>query len=222
MNLKLKVVLIFFAYFFVMGVLFFWPAGTVYWPEAWAYLVFQLVASGYITSWLFKHDPKLLVDRLTKHIPVKGWDKLVVLGFIIAFIPMIIIPGLDYRHNWSVVPLWLETASFVLMALSYYVVFLVMKENTFLLRIVKVQKGHKVIATGPYSVVRHPMYASVGVFMLSWPLVLGSFYGLIPAFAMLVILLVRTKLEDDYLKKGLKGYRAYARKVKYRLLPGVW
>lgn len=222
MNLKLKVVLVFFAYFFVMGVLFFWPAGTVYWLEAWAYLVFQLVASVYIASWLFKHDPRLLEDRLTKHIPIKVWDKLVMLGVVLAFIPMIIIPGLDYRYNWSVVPLWVEIVCFVLMALSFYVVFLVMKENTFLLRIVTVQKGQKVITTGPYSVVRHPMYASVGVFMLSWPLVLGSFYGLVPAFVMLVILLVRTKLEDDCLKKELKGYKAYARMVKYRLLPGVW
>ena len=141
--------------------------------------------------------------------------------FAIVWIPL---PGLDYRYGWSNMPLILEISGFVALLPSLYIIARILQENTFLSPVVRIQKerGHKVIDTGPYKYVRHPMYA-VGVIMfIAWPLALGSWITLLLAPLWILIIVIRTYFEDKTLFKELDGYVDYTNRVKYRIIPGVW
>jgi protein-S-isoprenylcysteine O-methyltransferase Ste14 len=210
----------------VIGAVLFGTAGTFDWPEAWVYIVIQFSWSGALTLYLWNHDPVLLEDRLklTKK-SAKSWDKVLTLATTPVYIAYLIIPGLDaVRYRWSHVPVWVEIICFILVTGAFVWITWVMKENTYLSRFVEIQeeRGHKVITTGPYRFVRHPMYIGVSILMLLLPVALGSLYTLIPmAFAILFVI-VRTHLEDKTLRRELEGYEAYAQKTKYRLIPGMW
>ena len=206
----------------VMMAVLFWPAGTLYWVEAWVYIVLQLGYAILLTFYFLKHNPLLIEKRMEMKIPPKLWDKIVMVPFIASMIALLIVPGLDLRYNWSYVPVYVSVFGFIGFLLASYWIFLVMKENSFLLKTVEIQKGQKVVSTGPYSYVRHPMYASTILMVFSISLALGSVFGLIPAFLTSFFLLIRTKLEDDTLKKELKGYKLYCKKVRCRICRGVW
>ena len=155
----------------------------------------------------------------------KAWDKVILLISTIAFIPYLILPGLDgVRFQWSSVPLIVKAVGFIGIILSFMLVFWVMRENTFLSLIVEIQKerGHKVITTGPYQYVRHPMYFGVIVLFFSIPVALGSLWGLIPSGALTLLILIRTVLEDKTLREELEGYNSYTEKVRYKIIPGIW
>ncbi|MCW3976031.1 MAG: isoprenylcysteine carboxylmethyltransferase family protein [Candidatus Bathyarchaeota archaeon] len=217
-NIIIKLVL----FIFVMLALLFFPAGTFNWPEAWLYLVINFCYFIPTLLYLKKYSPEL-IKRRSKFKPEKGWDMIITIGASILFVPMFVISGFDaVRFSWSIAPVELKGAGFAGIIFSFVILFLVMRENAYLLRIVKVQEGQKLVTSGPYRIVRHPMYVAVMTQFTCIPLALGSLYGLVPAIMIDVFIVIRTYLEDKTLLKELKGYEEYAKKTPYRLLPGVW
>jgi protein-S-isoprenylcysteine O-methyltransferase Ste14 len=172
--------------------------------------------------YLFKHDPSLLQKRMNFDIPKKLWDKFAMLSIVIFGTALFIMPALDVRYGWSTVPLFVKTIAFLAIIWGLYIIFLTLKENTYLAKIVVIQKDHKVVTTGPYAKVRHPMYVAAITLFIALPLALDSRCSLIVGLILACTLIVRTSLEDKMLQKELKGYKAYTKKVKYKLLPGVW
>jgi len=212
---------LFFFLIFILALLFL-PAGTLNWPEAWLYLTSYICYMIPTLLYLKKNSPDLLIKR-TEMKPEKGWDLVFTLVASAVFIALFVIAGLDaVRYRWSVAPIELEALGFVGIIFSFIILFLVMKENAYLFRIVKVEKGHEVVTTGPYSVVRHPMYAAMIIQLTCTSLALGSYYALIPAALINALIVIRTILEDKTLQRELEGYVEYSKKTPYRLLPGVW
>lgn len=202
-------------------------AGTINWPGAWAFLVIMLVFIVVITTMLARHDPDLLKERVA--LPIqrgqKGWDKVLMGAFTLAFIVWLPLMAFDaVRYRWSYVPAWLQILGAVGLIVSFCFCYLVFRENAYLVMVVRIQKerGQHVVTTGPYRFVRHPLYASVLIFFPSIALLLGSWYGLLWAALMIAMLVERTRLEDLTLMSELEGYPDYAAKVRYRLIPGVW
>ena len=207
----------------VMMAVLFWPAGTLKWAEAWIYIVIQLVYATLLTLYFLKHNPEMIKKRMELKFPPRLWDKIVMFFVVVAMISLLIVPGFDVvRYGWSKLPVFVEIIGFFGFILSSYWIFLVMKVNSYLLKTVEIQKNQKVVSTGLYSYVRHPMYACSILMVFSIALALGSVYTLIPAALSSLALIVRTSLEDKTLQKELKGYKAYTKKVKFRLIPGVW
>lgn len=205
----------------IMAVLF-WPAGTLMWIEGWVFLILTMVFSAFMAVYFLKHNPELVKKRMEMKIPSRLWDKIIMLPFIIAMVSLVIVPGFNVRFNWSSVPIYLEILGFIGFFLSLYLTFSVMKVNSYLLKTVEIQKGQKVVTKGPYKYVRHPMYAGTIIMAFSIALALGSLYTLIPAAVSAIFISIRTCLEDKTLEKELKGYKAYQKKVKYRLIPYVF
>jgi protein-S-isoprenylcysteine O-methyltransferase Ste14 len=200
----------------------FLAAGTLAWPAGWIYLIL-------LYGWLFigillllRYNPGLLAERINvSPSNQKAWDKVFVLLLNVFFFTWLILMPLDaVRFHWSEMPIFLQVVGAVAMVVSFILMSLVFRENSYLSATVRVQeeRGQKVITTGPYHYVRHPMYAG-GLFMfLGTPLLLGSWYG----FLFLPALLVRAVLEERTLRDELPGYDAYMAQVKYRLIPYVW
>lgn len=217
--LKLLVLMVFATIIQLAGLLI--PAGTLYWAEAWI-MVGIITTYALVTMiYLSRHNPEMIKKRMSYKFE-KGWDKIVIILMTLFFIPLYLIPGFDAGYGWSSVPFLLEAVGFVGVSFSLVVVFLVMKENAYLFRTVKVVEGQKLVTTGPYSFVRHPMYAAFMILFFYFPLALGSYYALIPGTLLAFLLIIRTHLEDKTLHKELKGYIEYAQKTRYRLLPYVW
>jgi len=213
--------------FILFSAFLFVPAGTIRWTEAWIYIIFQFSASISIGLWLRKNDPELLKDRMeVMKKTVRGWDKALQLSMTPFFIALLVIPGLEVvRYNGTYIPIEMKLVGYIVLILSLTIFFLVIRENTFLSRVVEIQqdKGHRVITTGPYKYIRHPMYyVAVLVMFFAIPLALGSLYGMIPAFFLAVAIIIRTFFEDKILHKELDGYVEYAKITRYRLLPGIW
>lgn len=204
----------------------FGAAGTLRWPAAWAYLALVFGPGLLITLVLAKHDPALLEERMKplvqKDQPL--WDRILITTFLALWLSWFVLMGLDARFGWSAMPVWLQWIGAAGILLTMWIWFLIFRENTFLAPVVKIQKerGHKVISSGPYAIVRHPMYATALVFFAATALLLGSWYGLAGALLLAAWLIVRTALEDRELKRGLAGYTDYTARVRYRLVPLIW
>jgi len=206
----------------VMAVLF-WPAGTLNWTEAWIYLIIQFGFSGIYTIYFLKHDPQLIQKRMEMKMPPALIDKIIMIPFSITATAVLIVPGFDViRYQWSSLPIYVEVIGFVGFLVCSYFLFLVMKENSYLAKVVEVQKDHKVISTGLYKYIRHPMYAVVIPMFFFIALALGSLYALIPAVLTAIFLIIRIPFEEKTLIKDLKGYKEYTKKTKYRLIPKIW
>lgn len=207
-----------------MALVLFLPAGTIDYWQAWVYLVIFFGASIPITLYLMKNDPALLRRRLRagptaeKRKPQKIAMSLASIGFI----AMLVVPSLDHRFGWSSVPLWAIIAGDVLMSFSFYFTFLVYRQNTFTSAIIEIVAGQEVISTGPYAYVRHPMYAGMTLLFLGTPLALGSYWGLVASGATLPALIWRLLDEERFLAENLPGYAEYCRRVRWRLIPGIF
>lgn len=204
-------------------------AGTWRWWEAWAltgiYFTYGVVATG----WLKRHDPDLLRERLkgsSVQAGQKWWDQILVPLMVVAGLASLIVPGLDVvRFAWTErLPLAVELVALAMHLPCFMLVGAVLRENTYLSPVVKIDeaRGHEVITTGPYAIVRHPMYAAIIPTILALPLALGSRWGLVPAGMLVILLLVRTVLEDRMLHAELQGYAEYAQVTRFRLIPGIW
>jgi len=206
-----------------------WPAGTWWWWEAWVLVGLWTVFGIVMTIFLLRHDPALLAERMRLvplHKEQKAWDKVLMLLFIIAGIGLYLIPGFDVmRYQWSEpLPVWMKILAMLVHLPCFVFLGWIMRENTYLSQVVKIdeERGHKVITTGPYALVRHPMYTVIIILLFAVPVALGSRFALIIALFLMVLLIVRTYLEDRTLHAELAGYPEYARQTLYRLIPGIW
>jgi len=210
--------------FLVMAALLFLTAGTIRYWQAWVYLAVFFGASFLITLYLAKYDPALLKRRLRggPWAEKEQTQKIIMAFTSIGFLALIVTPALDFRFGWSAVPLPIVAAGNVLVVIGYAIIFLVYKENTFTSATIEVAKDQRVISTGPYALVRHPMYAGGLLYLLGTPLALGSWWGLAAFAATLPFLIWRLVDEEAFLVKNLPGYAEYREKVRFRLMPGVW
>ncbi len=205
----------------LVGGLLFLPAWTVYYPGAWLLLALLFLPMLLMGIVLLVKAPALLEKRLNNKEKEKTQQGVVALSglmFPVGFI----LSALDFRFGWSSVPLWLVITASVLFLAGYGIYAEVMRENAYLSRTVEVQEGQTVISTGLYSVVRHPMYLATLLMFLPLPLILGSFWGLIPFMLYPIVTVIRILNEEKVLIGGLSGYAEYKEKVKYRLIPFVW
>lgn len=207
-----------------MGLLLFVSAGSLFYWHAWAYLVIFFSASALTTRYLIKNDPALLSRRLRggPTAEKEPTQKIIMLFTLIGFICLLVVPAFDFRFGWSTVPPWLVVVADILVAIGFYFILLVYKANTFTSATIELAEGQKVISTGPYAVVRHPMYASALLFLFGTPMALGSYWGLLALAATMPFLIWRLLDEERFLAEKLPGYREYMSPVKSRLIPCVF
>lgn len=210
---------------FLMGLvmigLLFLPAGTLNYPGGWLFCGLLFVPMLILGAVLLLKAPELLKKRLESK-ETESQQKQVIAASLLMFVGGFIIAGLDFRFGWSFVPQWVVTGASVLLLVSYGLYGEVMRENAYLSRIVEIQQGQKVIDTGVYAIVRHPMYMATTVLFLSIPLVLGSWYAFVLFLVYPGLLVQRIRNEEQVLEDGLPGYREYKRKVKNRMIPFIW
>ena len=210
----------------VMGLLLFVAAGTADWPSAWIFLISQLVLSIVGGIWLARTDPDLLAERLKplRQPGQKLWDKIVLVVFIALGLSWFVVMGLDIRFGWSSVPLIVQVLGALLLVPMAVLSYLTFRENRYAAPVVRVQaeRGHRVVSSGPYAYMRHPMYAGAVLFALGVPLMLGALSGLIVSCLLIVAFGTRAVLEERMLAIELPGYADYAGRVRYRFVPYVW
>ena len=205
----------------LVGILLFVPAGSFGYWQAWlliGILFAPMFAAGLV---MLKKSPELLKKRLNAK-EVQDEQKTVVLLSGLMFLAAFVLAGLNFRFKWIALPVWVPWAAGAVFLLGYALYARVLKENAYLSRTVEVQENQKVIDTGLYGVVRHPMYMSTLILFLSMPLVLGSLVSFIVMLAYIPIIVRRILNEEQVLEKGLEGYTEYKQKVRYRLIPFVW
>jgi protein-S-isoprenylcysteine O-methyltransferase Ste14 len=214
-------------WFAIIGACLFWPAGTFDWPAAWVFLVEMTGGTAVTVVWLSRSDPALLKERMAGPFQ-KGqaaWDKLFMLFITVIWMGWLVLMALDVKR-WALsdMPVALMMLGALLIALGFFLVLRTFKENSFAAPVVRIQeeRQQRVISTGPYAIVRHPMYASALVYMLGMPLLLGSWIGLAVFPLMVGLLIVRIFGEEATLRAGLAGYSEYAKKVRWRLIPRLW
>ena len=205
----------------LVGLLLFLPAGTLAYPGGWL-LMGLLFAPMFLAGLvMLKKSPDFLAKRLDakeKQAAQKG----VLAGAAVMFIGGFVVAGLDFRFGWSRIPLWVTVVASAVFLLAYLLYAEVMRENAYLSRTIRVEEGQKVVDTGLYSIVRHPMYAVTIWLFLMMPVVLGSWCALILFAVYPALIVIRLKDEEDLLTRELPGYEAYKQKVKYRLIPYIW
>lgn len=209
------------------GAVLFIAAGTFRWREAWIYLGLWL--AGGLTSGLSlaRTNPEILKERLRPPMQKeqKTWDRPLVIAIFAGAFALPVVAAVDaVRFGWSRMPLWLEIAGAISILFGIYVFHIVMRENSYASAVVKVdtERGQKVISTGPYAWVRHPMYAGAIFYFLGTALLLGSWWAVLIGLAVIAVIALRATWEEKMLTAELPGYSDYARRVKYRLLPGIW
>ena len=211
----------------VMGALLFWPAGNWRWMQAWVFLAIFAAGCVLFGAFLIRRDPGLLAARLGGPVQ-KGqplWDRLFMLAAVIGWCAWLVFMALDaQRWHVSAMPVWLEALGGILIAAGYIAIMPVFAANSFASPTVRVQseRGQRVIDSGPYAIVRHPMYAAAMLYLIGMPLLLGSWYGLIGTALFAFGIARRAMGEEGKLQRELAGYDDYMKRVRYRLIPGVW
>lgn len=201
--------------------IFFLPARTLKFYEAWGYIAIILTCAVIAIVYFLKHDPDLLERRLRTREKVKEQKWIIKIGSVL-FIPTFIIPGFDKYNGWSDIPLVLVIISDIIILLSYLLVLRVFKENSYASRVVEINTDQRVISTGPYSYVRHPMYTGVLLMYGFTPLALGSYWALTGTFFLVAVIVFRIFSEEKFLAENLDGYKEYLLKIRYRIIPGIW
>ena len=220
-KLELQVLRIVIPLMFIMGAMIFVPAWTLDFWEGWVFLFALFIPMFFVFVYMVRHERRLLEKRLNVK-EKREEQKFIQLFNTFLFVASMIIAGLDHRYGWSHVPFWLVIASDMMMLTGYCFFIKTMLHNEYASRVIEVQKGQKIIDTGPYAVVRHPMYAAGILMYMFIPIALGSFWAMIPLLLLPVMLIFRLLDEEKALIKGLKGYKRYMKKVKYRLIPWIW
>lgn len=207
-----------------MALVLFVPAGTVSYWQAWVYLAIFFAAAILNTVYLIRRDPALLERRMRggPTAETRPAQQIIMLFTSIGFIALLVVPALDRRFGWSAVPLPVVLAGDTLVVVGFYLIFLVYRENTFSSATIQVAENQTVVSTGPYAVVRHPMYASASLYLAGTPLALGSYWGFVPLAGIVPFLIWRLFDEERLLEDTLPGYTDYQKKVRHRLVPRVW
>lgn len=221
MDVKIKALLVLAATMLLVAGLLFIPAGTLDYWQAWAFMGVLFSCISFILVYFLKNDPKLIERRLRFREKEKEQRSIISLAELILFLGFLV-SGLDHRFGWSDVPSELSIAADALVLIGYCLVILVFRVNSYAARTIEVEKGQKVVATGPYSVIRHPMYLGNLIMFLAMPIALGSYVGIVPMLSIIPGIVLRIKNEEEVLLRELEGYREYCKKTKYRLIPFVW
>ena len=211
---------------FLMGLLvvcalLFIPAGTINYWNAWVFVGVLFVPMFIAGIVMMIKNPELLKQRLDAK-EKESEQKLVILGSGIMFLSGFIVAGLNYRYQWLILPNLMIIIASIIFIISYILYAEVLRENTYLSRTIKVQENQKVVDSGLYGIVRHPMYAITILLFLSMPLILGSIYSFIIFLIYPILIALRIKNEEEVLEKELNGYTEYKKKVKYRIIPFIW
>lgn len=203
----------------VMGVIIFLPAGSFRFWQAWIWWLGLLALMMFTAAFFLKKSPELLSRRMKFKEKERTYKPPALLNlYFLAFI----IPGFDFRFHWSWVPTWLVVVGNVLVFSGYLLILLVFKENSYASTVIQVEDEQRVIRTGPYAIVRHPMYSGMLLISLCSPLALGSYWAVIPSVLIIPLLILRIRNEEDVLGRNLAGYRDYSVKTPYRLVPFIW
>ena len=221
LNLFIQAIAKFLLGVLLVGVLIFWPAGSLGYTQGWllmAILFIPMFGAGLV---MMAKNPGLLKKRLNAKEKLHDQGILIKLGGLM-FLCGFIVAGLNYRFGWYILPMWASLAAAALFLIAYLLYAEVLRENTYLSRTIEVQAGQHVIDTGLYGIVRHPMYSATLLLFGTMPLVLGSLYAAVIFLAYPAIIIGRIKSEEAFLERELNGYRAYKQKVKYRLIPFIW
>jgi protein-S-isoprenylcysteine O-methyltransferase Ste14 len=197
------------------------PAGTPAYWQAWTYTGVLFSAVTLVFAYLLVNDPGLL-DRRMKAGEKQAEQALIVRLGSVCYVLAFVVPGLDRRFGWSHVPAAAAVAADVVVLLGYVLFVLVLRENSYASRVVEVERGQRVVTTGPYAVVRHPMYVAILVMFLSTPVALGSWWAVVAALPLVAVMAARIRSEERLLAKELEGYEEYTRVTRYRLIPGLW
>jgi protein-S-isoprenylcysteine O-methyltransferase Ste14 len=206
--------------FVALPLVFFLPAGTLRYWEAWVYLAVLLIPVIFAMRYFLRYEPEFLGAGCgwEKETQQKTIIKLSFVWFLLAFI----LPGFDHRFGWSDVPVWVVILADLVVLFGYAVILRVFRENRYASRVVEVERGQQVISSGPYGVVRHPMYVGTLLMYLASPVALGSWWALLPALLIVPILVARIINEEKVLARDLPGYAEYMQETRYRLIPGIW
>jgi protein-S-isoprenylcysteine O-methyltransferase Ste14 len=209
----------------VLGIALFLPAGNLRWAQGWLFLLVFLVLMTVSTAYLWRTNPDIFVARSRIHPGTKAWDKVLMAILLPSFFAVFVVAGFDAgRFHWSSVPPAAIVLGYVLLCVGFFLSIWVYRVNKFAEPSVRIQteRGHKVIDTGPYAIVRHPLYLGGLIMFIGVPLALGSYRALVPTAIATVVIIVRIVLEERTLQEELEGYKEYAARVRYRLIPGVW
>ena len=209
--------------FAVLAILIFLPAWTLRYWQGWAFLATFAVASTALTVYMAVYDKELLERRLRAgpRAETESSQKIIVLLVMLGFAAFLVFPVLDHRFGWSPLPAYVSIIGDVLIALGFLFIFFVLRENSYAASTIQVAEGQRVISTGPYAVVRHPMYSGALLLAIGMPLALDSWYGLVGILVILPVLIWRLLDEEQFLTRNLPGYADYKSKVRWRLIPGL-
>jgi protein-S-isoprenylcysteine O-methyltransferase Ste14 len=209
--------------FILIALTLFLSAGTLNYWQAWVYLGVGAVSNIPLTHYIMS-DPTLLEGRTKAGFSAerRPFQKIIVLCLGLPGIAAFVVPGLDQRFGWSKMPAWLSLAGNLLILLGMWVAYQVFKENSFASATIEIRKDQKVISSGPYAVVRNPMYSAAAMYFVGMSLALGSYWGLIPSILTIVGLAVRLLDEEQFLAKNLPGYTEYCARVRSHLIPGIF
>lgn len=210
----------------ILGAVLFLAAGTIEWPGAWVLLI-ETGGLGLLSAYIIAgHDPQLMRERMRGPIQreQKPWDKVLLAVILALSVAMPIAAGLEVRSGTSDMPVSIEVLGALGIALGLYMFHVVMETNSYATAVVRIQneRGHKVISTGPYAFVRHPMYSGAIFYFLGMGLLLGSWYATGIAAVVIALFGLRAVWEENTLRDELPGYADYAQRVRYRLVPGLW
>lgn len=210
-------------FFLVLAVILFLPAG-IGWRKGWLFFLVLLACMILSARYLWRKNPEIFVARSKIHKGTKSWDKALLSLILASFFAVFAVAAFDARYGWSALPVWFVVLGYILLALGFILSTRVYAVNRFAEPSVRIQsdRGQTVVDTGPYAIVRHPLYI-FGIFLMAgMALALGSYWALVPVAAGSIVIVVRTVLEDRMLQNELEGYKEYASRVRYRLIPGVW
>ena len=222
-NLTIRIIVRVCLVFVFMVLIFFLTAGSIRYREAWIYCITLFIPSSIVITYFLKKDPEFLERRLLKRREKEKEPRKLQDRFTILFLAFFLIPGLDYRFHWSDIPFFIILISDFFVLAGYILIVWVLMVNRFASAIIEIHQDQRIIDTGPYKIVRHPMYTGGLIFIVFTPLALGSWWALIPFLICYpAALVLRIRTEEKFLITRLTGYEEYCRKTKYRLIPYLW
>jgi len=197
------------------------PAGSFRFWQGWVFLGLFIIFNIFFIGYFYHRDPQFIERRLRSKEQRTEQKRFKVL-WVILWTAVLVLPGLDYRFGWSQVPVWLTVAAYVVVSVGWVLIFEVFRYNSFASATVQVEAGQNVITTGPYAVVRHPMYSGLVLMMAAVGLALGSYIAVIPSLLKIPLLIYRLNDEERVLREELPGYTEYCEQTRFRLIPGLW